>query len=217
MRARRIAPWIALSLTVGGAGFAVVLNALAGSHGDDALTVVAPWLAAIFASSGVGLVLATRRRENPIGWLLLANGLVLAAMALADSYADYAVLENPDALPGGEWAVLSSERGWPALFVGVTAIAFVFPDGRLPSPALAADRHRGRGVVRVLDRRVAARGGALQRAVRARLEPAPELLRVGHRHPVHDQRPRGVAGARRGGPGRANEDAAVVPASSACS
>ena len=134
MRARRTAPWIALSLTVGGAAFAVVLNALAGGHGEDTLTVVAPWLAAMVASSGVGLVLATRRMENPIGWLLLANGLVLTLMMLANSYADYAVLEHPGALPGADWAVLWSERGWPALFIGVTAIAFVFPDGRLPSP-----------------------------------------------------------------------------------
>jgi signal transduction histidine kinase len=132
MPARRIAPWIAVFLTVGGAAFAVTLNALAGSHGDDALTV-APWLAATFASSGVGLVLATRRRENPIGWLLLANGLVLTLMALANGYADYAVLEHPGALPGAEWAVLWSERGWPTLFICVTAIALVFPDGRLPS------------------------------------------------------------------------------------
>jgi hypothetical protein len=30
--------------------------------------------------------------------------------------------------------VLFEDRGWPALFAAVTAIAFVFPDGRLPSP-----------------------------------------------------------------------------------
>src|SRR5215210_5765982 len=107
MRARRIAPWIAVFLTLGGAAFAVTLNALAGSHGDDVLTV-APWLAATFASSGVGFVLATRRRENPIGWLLLANGLVLTVMALANAYADYAALERPEALPGAEWGVLWS-------------------------------------------------------------------------------------------------------------
>ena len=92
------------------------------------------WFVATFASTGVGLVLATRRASNPIGWLLLGNGLVLAAMGLADSFAGYAVLAHPGALPGGAWAVLFSERAWPLLFVFVTAIAWVFPDGRLPSP-----------------------------------------------------------------------------------
>jgi signal transduction histidine kinase len=59
---------------------------------------------------------------------------VLTTLGVAGAYADYAVLEDPGALPGGDWAVLFSERGWPALFVAVTAIAYVFPDGRLPSP-----------------------------------------------------------------------------------
>lgn len=133
MRARRIAPWVAAFLTVAGAVFSLTLNALAGSHGDS-VPGVAAWFVAIFASTGAGLVLATRRGENPIGWMLLANGLLLTVMAVADSYAAYAVLEHPDALPGGEWAVLWTERGWPTLFYGVIAIAYVFPDGRLPSP-----------------------------------------------------------------------------------
>ena len=41
---------------------------------------------------------------------------------------------SPGRCPAADWAVLWSERGWPSLFVCVTAIAFVFPDGRLPSP-----------------------------------------------------------------------------------
>jgi signal transduction histidine kinase len=133
MRAWRIAPWVAASLTVAGVVFAFVLNALAGSHGEETWTGVA-WATPALASSGAGLVLAIRRPANPIGWLLLANGLVLVAHQVATPYADYAVLEDPDALPGGEWAVLFHERAWPTLFICVTAIALVFPDGRLPSP-----------------------------------------------------------------------------------
>ena len=133
MHVRRIAPWVAVSLTVAGLAFAVTLEALASNLGDDALTI-AGWCTATLASSAVGLLLATRCGDNPIGWLLLANGLVLAASAVAITYAEYAVLAEPGALPGGEWAVLYSERAWPLLFVCPTAIAFVFPDGRLPSP-----------------------------------------------------------------------------------
>ena len=133
MRVRRIAPWLAIGLTVAGLAFGVVLNDLAGSHGEDSWTAVA-WAAAALASSGVGLVLAIRRAGNPIGWLLLANGLVLTVHYVATPYADYAVLAEPDTLPGGEWAVLIHERAWPTLFICVAAIALVFPDGRLPSP-----------------------------------------------------------------------------------
>jgi hypothetical protein len=133
MRLRRIAPWLAVGLTFSGVAFGAVLNDLAGSHGEDSWTAVA-WGAAALASGGVGLVLAVRRAGNPIGWLLLANGLVLAVQYVATPYADYAILAEPDALPGGEWAVLIHERAWPTLFICVAAIALVFPDGRLPSP-----------------------------------------------------------------------------------
>jgi signal transduction histidine kinase len=134
MHARRIAPWVAVALTVGGLAFAVTLEGLASNLGADALTV-AGWCIATLASTAVGLLLATRCGDNPIGWLLLANGLALAASAVAITYAEYAVLAEPGALPGGEWAVLYTERAWPLLFVCPIAIAFLFPDGRLPSPA----------------------------------------------------------------------------------
>jgi signal transduction histidine kinase len=133
MRFRPIAAWVAAGLVVAGVAFGMVLNDLAGSHGEDIWTGVA-WASAGLASSGVGLVLAIRRAGNPIGWLLLANGLVLAVHQAATPYADYAVLEDRDALPLAEWAVLIHERAWPTLFICPIAIALVFPDGRLPSP-----------------------------------------------------------------------------------
>jgi signal transduction histidine kinase len=133
MHAKRIAPSAAALLTAAGMCFACLLNVLAGSHGDP-LWFSACYLAATGASTAVGFVLATRRPDNPIGWLLMLQGLVLTVLGVAGSYADYAVLEDPGALPGAEWAVLIDERAWPAIFAGVTLIAFVFPDGRVPSP-----------------------------------------------------------------------------------
>ena len=133
VRMRRIAPWAVASITVAGLVAAALLDPLASPHDGDLVLVIA-WVVATGASTAVGLVLATRCRGNPIGWLLLANGLVVAAMGAADTYTDYTMLREPGALPGGEWALLFSERGWPLLFVGMTAIAWVFPDGRLPSP-----------------------------------------------------------------------------------
>jgi signal transduction histidine kinase len=133
MRALRIAPWVVVAATAGSLVWALWLDSMATGHETPAWKI-AVWSVATFASSGVGLVLATRRGSNPVGWLLLANGLVLAAMGTADSVARYAVLAHPGALPGAAWAVLVNERAWPLLFVFVTAIAWVFPDGRLPSP-----------------------------------------------------------------------------------
>ena len=124
--------WLLASVAVAAIPAIVLLNAGAGEYREA-------WLGgllgavAILASTGVGLLLALRRHANPIGWLLLANGIVLALAGLAPAYAGYA-LNNPGSLPGGRAAAVWDTSGWPLLFAGVIAIAFIFPDGRLPSP-----------------------------------------------------------------------------------
>jgi signal transduction histidine kinase len=88
---------------------------------------------AILTSVAVGLVVALRRPSNPIGWLLLANGLIFGWFGgFPGNYAGYA-LEHPGTLPGGRLAAVWDTAAWPLLFAGVVAIAFVFPDGRLLS------------------------------------------------------------------------------------
>ena len=132
MRLRRIASWVGAGLTVAGVAFAGLLNALAGAHGEDAWTGLA-WAAAALASSGVGLVLAASPRRQPDRVAAAGERAGADAAQVATPYADYAALEKPGALPGAEWAVLVHERAWPTLFACITAIALVFPDGRLPS------------------------------------------------------------------------------------
>ena len=89
---------------------------------------------AILTSVTVGLVVALKRPSNPIGWLLLANGLIFGLLGgVPAAYAGYA-LAHPGALPGGRFAAAWDTAAWPLLFAGVVAVAFVFPDGRLPSP-----------------------------------------------------------------------------------
>jgi signal transduction histidine kinase len=126
-------PWVFAAVAVGFGVFASVLNVLAGSHGEPgwqwALAVVVT-----LASCGVGLLVAVRRPGHPIGWLLIANAFLLASFGVAEAYAAYALQEQPGALPAPEWAVLWDQSAWPLLFAVLIAIAFVFPDGRLPSP-----------------------------------------------------------------------------------
>jgi signal transduction histidine kinase len=131
-RLRASLPWAIAALAVVLGGFVIVLDVLAGGHGD-------PWwqtalgLGAGLASVAMGLLITVRRRGHPIGWLLLANGLMLATFGVAEGYAEYAVLEDPGALPGAEWAVLWDQSAWPLLFGVILAIVLLFPDGRLPS------------------------------------------------------------------------------------
>jgi signal transduction histidine kinase len=133
MRRSTLWPYVLVVTATGAAAFAVVLTILAGDEGAAWWEVVA-MLVTVGACVAIGLLIAVRRRGHPIGFLLLANGVLIASGGLAESYAQYAVLEQPGALPGGEWAVLWAQSNWPLLYGVLLAIIVVFPDGRLPSP-----------------------------------------------------------------------------------
>ena len=86
------------------------------------------------ASAIVGLLLTLRRPSNPIGWLLAANGVLLPAFGLVSGY-DTLALEDGAPFPGAmSWTVWFEQAGWVLLFTPLTAVVFVFPVGRLPSP-----------------------------------------------------------------------------------
>ena len=82
----------------------------------------------------VGLLIAARRPENPIGWMFCVIGLASAWDFFAQQYAIYALVTRPGALPAGVW--MAWTRIWAA--TAVWALMFfallLFPDGRLPSP-----------------------------------------------------------------------------------
>ena len=89
----------------------------------------------ILAFSTVGALVASRRPENPIGWLFLAGASCWVLGELALEYAVYTLVTVPGTLSGGAWAGWFG--GW-ARGVGWLIIALflllLFPTGRLPSP-----------------------------------------------------------------------------------
>jgi len=52
----------------------------------------------------IGLFLASRRPEHPIGWLFCAVGLGLGLDHFCGEYAIYALLAHPGSLPTGQAA-----------------------------------------------------------------------------------------------------------------
>ena len=79
----------------------------------------------------VGALVASRRPDNPIGWLLLAMGLAWAIAGLTGTYAQYALVAERNALPGVvAMAWLASWTGIPALGV-LPFVLLLFPTGRL--------------------------------------------------------------------------------------
>lgn len=87
-----------------------------------------------FAAYAVaGTLLASRRRSNPVGWLLLGLGLVTALRGLAGEYARYALAgPHHPGHPGGVWAAWYVGWSLIVLFPAglLTYLLLLFPDGR---------------------------------------------------------------------------------------
>ena len=82
----------------------------------------------------IGYLLATRRPENAIGWLLLGIGVVFGFGAFADSYAGYAIHTRGDLRGGALAAALNGPTWIPIVLLPATFLLLLFPDGHLPSP-----------------------------------------------------------------------------------
>jgi signal transduction histidine kinase len=81
----------------------------------------------------VGLLIALRRPENSIGWILLGIGLMFSIPG--GGYARYALLTRGGDLPGGGIAAAFDGASWIP-FIGLAGcyLLLLFPDGHLPSP-----------------------------------------------------------------------------------
>ena len=91
-------------------------------------------LVVILAFTLVGALISSRLPTNPVGWICLAIGLILALEAVADGYHVYALQTRPGSLPGGEYLAWLGNWLWvPAVFLITTFMVLLFPDGRLPS------------------------------------------------------------------------------------
>jgi len=96
-------------------------------------------VSAILGFSTVGALIAVRLPGNVIGWLFLLLGAALALVFLASGYADYTLLAEPAAWPGGEWAVwMLSWAFLGPLVTAPTLLFLLFPTGRAQSRRWAA-------------------------------------------------------------------------------
>ncbi|MEO8477203.1 MAG: sensor histidine kinase [Actinomycetota bacterium] len=83
----------------------------------------------------IGYILAIRRPDNSVSWLMLAIGAALGLSAFIGSYASYAIhggLGGPDL--GAVLEALDQPMWIPIVAIPVTFLLLLFPDGHLPSP-----------------------------------------------------------------------------------
>jgi hypothetical protein len=119
---------LALAVLFGGLGFVLFLWNGRPPSGDTWYTL------AFSAFPPVGVVVASRRPENPIGWLFCAIGLANGLFFFSDEYVVHALTIRPGALPGVAWLAWSQLwtvfAMWSLMFFSL----MLFPTGRLPSP-----------------------------------------------------------------------------------
>jgi hypothetical protein len=82
----------------------------------------------------VGLVLGLKRPANPIGWLYAASGLVWSLELPLDPWVDKLILAGQPLPLIAQVEAIAGEFIWaPAIALGITLPALLFPDGRLRS------------------------------------------------------------------------------------
>jgi signal transduction histidine kinase len=74
-----------------------------------------------------------RQPGNAVGWSLLGFAATGAMNEFTLGYAELGVLVHPGDLPAASAALVFQSCGWVPIYGALTALALVFPDGRLPS------------------------------------------------------------------------------------
>jgi hypothetical protein len=133
---RRVAArlaWSLWALAVALTGLSLLLLAMNLSHPNT--HVFDWWLgnATVVIDVTVGAIVASRRPENPVGWLLCLFGVVVGTSSSASQYAIYALLAQPNALPAGEAMAWLAAWQLPIIIGLQLFYILLFPTGRLPS------------------------------------------------------------------------------------
>ncbi|TME20039.1 MAG: hypothetical protein E6I68_12980, partial [Chloroflexi bacterium] len=86
------------------------------------------------AFSTLGAFLASRRERNRVAWLACAIGLGISLSGFGLYYTLVAEYSRPGQFPASKLAILAGDLGWTlALWVMLTFLPLLFPDGRLIS------------------------------------------------------------------------------------
>jgi hypothetical protein len=132
----RTATWLAWSLwalSIALTALALVLLILIRAH--PGIHVFDFWLgnSLVVIDVTVGAIVASRRPENPVGWLLCLSGVATSTSSFTSQYAIYALLARPDSLPAGEAMAWIASWTLPIMNGVQVFYLMLFPTGRLPS------------------------------------------------------------------------------------
>jgi signal transduction histidine kinase len=127
--AHRVA-WLLCWLTLALIACALVL-AILNSTGIGDLV----FLVTVMSCAVAGVMVASRRPANPVGWFFLVSALSLATTMLTNEYVTYGLVSEPGSLPGSRAMVWPLTWLWvPGAVLILVFVPLYFPDGRLVSP-----------------------------------------------------------------------------------
>jgi DNA-binding SARP family transcriptional activator len=132
---RQPARWLAWSLfgvSIALALVGPVLN-IAGHPTSPELDYGVTFFVAFLGFSVVGALVAARLPRNPVGWLLLIQGLCWELSAVLAGYANYVLIARPGFLGGGVIAAWVLNWLYVPAITAAVILFLLFPDGRLPS------------------------------------------------------------------------------------
>jgi signal transduction histidine kinase len=131
-----------IAWSVGLASIALLIGDLAFRYVDRSTTraVSDAWSAAVvfdvlvdISIPVLGIVIASRRRENPIGWVFLLAGAAVAISSFARSYALHALVADPGSLPAGRAVAWLGTWIEPISVCLLPFLFLLFPTGHLSS------------------------------------------------------------------------------------
>jgi cytochrome b subunit of formate dehydrogenase len=131
---RRTAAW--LTWIFGGCALALSVSAVSlielngGNVGSAYATVPVIWG---ISFSAVGVVIASRRPDNPIGWIFLLGGFFHGLNAFSSEYSTYALLTSPRPWLGGAFFSWLFTWAFAPGFATFPLTLLLFPTGRPPS------------------------------------------------------------------------------------
>jgi len=130
----RTATRLAIALTVLYVAIETVglaLQFVAGTPEDEALGFPGEVVGGLIflAWSVIGALIASRRRQNAVGWVLSGIALTWAAEGLMFGYATYTITSHPGSLGGGAFAAITYNNSSLLAVLLFVLLFLLFPDG----------------------------------------------------------------------------------------
>ena len=137
-RKRELAAWATCGLTLLLVAATLALDALTpwGNLPEDLRPGPAGGvtLAYLLVLAAVGTLIASRRPDNFIGWLMCAAAVLGGLVQLGRLYSEYSLATGHPGLVGVEWLAWLASWIWlPLLMLQMVYLPVLFPDGRPPS------------------------------------------------------------------------------------